>query len=80
MIKVVSCRFQKSLGGLDMFTVEECSEVGLRKHFAKTCLWQSVISEIHRPWESSFFLKVLKFDVHIEDGEKIPQKVFTFFR
>ena len=39
---------------------------------------QSVISEIHRLWESSFFPKRLKFDADFKDGDKIQQNVFTF--
>ena len=74
----MSCRFHKCFRRFDMVTGKGCSESALFKHFPKTCLWQSVISEIHRPWVSIFFSKVLKFDVDFKNVEKFQQNIFTF--
>ena len=77
MINLMSCRFHKCFGRFDMLTVEEYYEAELFKHFVSTCLWDSVVSEIYRPWELPFFSKCLKFNADFKNRERNLQNVFT---
>ena len=41
-------------------------------------LWESVVSEIHKLWVSSFFWKCSKLNIGIKTAEKIEKKSFVY--
>ena len=54
------------------------SEKGLFRHWSNRVFAESVISEIHQLWGSSFFKKYSKFKLDFKNAEKNSEKVFCF--
>ena len=59
MITLLSCRSQQCLGPFTMFLVKRSSETGPFRHLSNlSCLSQSLVSEIHKLWGSTFIENV----------------------
>ena len=69
MIKVMPFIYQQSLVHLTMLLLEGSSETRLLRHLFNRFL-ESVISEIHQLWGSSFFEKSWKFNLDFKIAEE----------
>ena len=78
MVKVLPFRFQQLLGVFIMLLVEGSSVNWLFRELSNHNFSESVISEIHQLWESSFFWKYLKFNADFINREKNWEKAFCF--
>ena len=77
MVKVLPCRFHKSLGSFTVLHVEGSCEKGSFLTFLWARLSQSTIFEIYKLWGSSFFQNVRNL-IYISKRQKNIRIVFSF--